>query len=227
MAFADRRCSKIHRIYAWSNHDRNVPKLAAKVHHDGRHGRYATRRHDARSRGFLREAGVVIGAKNQTLVFRTLGGGRRGSLDGGCWAGQQWRSVRLTGHGAVLQGCVNLFSMWLCLYQTGWPDSTTIFGQGALSQRRTPRALRPPKNMLPRRVDLPIHRPLQGWRDVERFPKFFSGGLAPAREGGRPGSHLPLRAKRFFRRLVRIARTCNGHSHGFPDRHDENAATPT
>jgi hypothetical protein len=41
----------------------------------------------------------------------------------------------------------------------------------------------------------PVHRPLQGRRDVERFPKFYSGGLAPSREGCRPGSHLPLRAK--------------------------------
>ena len=43
-------------------------------------GEGSARRHDEGSRGFLREAGVVIGAKNRTLVSRTLGAVGRSSL---------------------------------------------------------------------------------------------------------------------------------------------------
>ena len=205
MAFADRRCSKIHRICAWSNHARNVPKLAAKVHHDGPPRPVCDTTTDARSRGFVREAGVVIGAKNQTLVFRTLGGGRseklgRAGMLGGPAVAQ--RDLHQAWGGPPV---VCLIVQYVALFVSERvAEFNNYFRPGRIVATEDAESVRPPKNMLPRRVDLPIHRPLQGWRDVERFPKFFSGGFAPSREGGRPGSHLPLRAKRFFRWLVRF-----------------------
>ncbi len=55
----------------------------------------------------------------------------------------------------------------------------------------------------PRKVQFTaLYKDGETWKGSQSFTR---SGLAPSREGRRPGSHLPLRAKRFFRRLDTVS----------------------